>query len=1161
MTTMSKIKIKRSTTAGAPGTTLDAGELAYSGLGGTQSNGGDRLYIGINSTQVTIGGKYFTDMLDHVTGTLTASSAILVDSNKKVDYLRTTNLDFGGATGLGFDNNITATNNNGGIYLETNGTGNVHISSAYYLPNVDGAADYVLTSHFDGTTSWELPASTLTIAADSGGNAEIALLDETLTLTGDDTSGVDTTSNPSTNTITISMKNASDTQKGVAKFKDSDFTVTAGDVELAVNVPQEFTADTGTATILTGNSIKIEGDPTLGVETSTGANKIHIQNKKATSSQLGVAKFSSSHFTLTDGNVVSNLATTSDDGVAHFPAAQFSVTNGGVEILQATTTQEGVAKFDTTNFDMSTPGKVVAKSIYLGSTILELGDATLTNPDLKGLTTLEVGDLKLENNTVGFNSGSAANRDLILSPNGTGLVKISNTWTLPSSAGTNGYALLTNGSNTATWTEIGKSLTFKDDTNQTGEITFLTEEFAILGDTVGNVGAISTTTTNTTGSPQIKISARTATDARTGIASFSSDSFSVTVGGEVTIKALGVTNAQLVNDSITFGTSEWFLGGSGAGNATGYMDFVNMDYAEFSNIVIGASGSAGVTGSEANTIRSTSGNLKLVAFGAVQINNSTSSFTLPVGRGTDKYVLQTDGLGGTAWAQISTNLNIAGDTTSDGFNLINDTLTFVGDSGNGLTVEVSDGSYVTYTMADAGTGTGSGTKGTASFEGADFGASSGHISLDNSVIKKIKADSGTDITSIDHSFEIKGYAGVNANNNAITTSNSGSVLTVTARLADDEVTGVASFNATNFTVDINGNVTSDQFTIGTTNLNLGGSTTVIAGLTDVTIGDLQIHSSNTIESVAVGANANIYLLPKGTGTVDVSSKRITNVATPTDGYDAVNKSYADALVSGLDVKNSVRVIAKSNITLSGTQTIDGVALIADERVLVAGQTTASQNGIYDVKAGAWVRSADADNSPAGEVTSGLFTFVEEGTTWANSGFILVTANPITLGTTALAFTQFSAAGQTIAGDGLTKSGDAINVVGATNGGIKVNGDSIELENTLAGDGLTYTSGVLAIVGTSDRITVSSDAIDIASTYVGQSTITTLGTITTGTWTATAIGPTHGGTGFETYSKGDTLYSDATNSLAKLSIGTEYQFLMVDPVSGIPVWSDIDGGTY
>ena len=1180
MTTMSKIKIKRSTTSGAPGTTLDAGELAYSGLSGTQSNGGDRLYIGINSTQVTIGGKYFTDMLDHVTGTLTASSAILVDSNKKVDQLRTTNLDFGGS---GFDNSITATNSNGGIYLQPDGTGNVHISGEYYLPNVDGAADYVLTSHNDGTTSWELPATALTVAGDIGTDLDIDLLNDTLLIEGDDVSGVDTTTNPSLNKITISMKNASDTQKGVATFANTDFTVDNGNVELAVNVPQEFTADSGSTLTLTGNSIKIEGDATLGVETSTGTNKIHIQNKKATSAQLGVAKFSTSHFTVTDGNVVANLATTSDDGVAHFPSAQFTVTNGGVEILQATTSQEGVAKFDGTNFDMSTPGKVVAKPIYLGSTILELGDATGTNKDLAGMDTIQVGDLKFENNQIGFNSGAPANRDLILAPNGTGLVKISNTWTLPSSAGTNGYALLTNGSNTATWTEIGKSLTFKDDAAQTGNIDFLSEEFAILGDVVGNAGAITTTTTDTTGSPQIKISARTATDLRTGIASFSSDSFDVSLAGAVTIKALGVTNAQLVNDSITFGTSEYFLGGDGANNAT-YMDFVGMDYAEFSHIVIGASGDAGVTGSEANTIRATTGNLKLVASsGAVQINNSTYSYTLPTGRGTDKYVLQTDGLGGTAWAQISTNLNIAGDNaTSDGFNLINDTLTFVGDDTSGLTVEVSDGSYVTFTVDDAAAGVGSAQKGTASFESADFTSTAGHITLDNSVVKKVKADSGTDVVTTGHELSVLGTSA-----RGITTAATANTITVSADYAGYNTgahLGVASFDDVGFTVS-NGAVTANSIFLGTTELNLGDDTstnTVVEGLTSVTIGDLKIYDDNTIENISSATDSNIVLMPKGAGSVDVNNAKITSVGAPTADADAATKLYVDSVAQGLHVHTQVDTATTAKFTGAtydnGTAgdgatitlatpltTLDGHALINGDRVLVknegeVGGLGTFANGIY-IRTSSTVFTRANDFNTFADIGGGDFVFVVNGSTMGDTGWVQ-TEKITAVGTDPILFYQFSGAGTYLAGDGLTITGTTFSVnVNNTTGGIRIVDDTLELVDTVAGAGLTYTDGVIAIVGTSDRITVNANDIDIASTYVGQTSITTLGTVTTGTWAATVISPTHGGTGFETYTKGDILYSDATNSLAKLTAGSNYQFLMVDPVNGTPVWSDIDGGTY
>lgn len=114
-------------------------------------------------------------------------------------------------------------------------------------------------------------------------------------------------------------------------------------------------------------------------------------------------------------------------------------------------------------------------------------------------------------------------------------------------------------------------------------------------------------------------------------------------------------------------------------------------------------------------------------------------------------------------------------------------------------------------------------------------------------------------------------------------------------------------------------------------------------------------------------------------------------------------TYVDMVAAGFDPKASVKAIATSNITLSGTQTIDGVALSADDSVLVAGQSTASQNGLYLVKTGAWVRRNDADANA--EVTSGLYTFVSQGTIYASTGWALVTADPIVVDTTALTFTQ------------------------------------------------------------------------------------------------------------------------------------------------------------
>lgn len=210
-----------------------------------------------------------------------------------------------------------------------------------------------------------------------------------------------------------------------------------------------------------------------------------------------------------------------------------------------------------------------------------------------------------------------------------------------------------------------------------------------------------------------------------------------------------------------------------------------------------------------------------------------------------------------------------------------------------------------------------------------------------------------------------------------------------------------------------------------------------------------------------------------------------SVAEPTQSGHAATKGYVDAARSGLDVKQSVRVATTAPLTLASQleegDTVDGVTLVAGDRVLVKNQSTASENGIYVVQeTGAAVRATDADSSS--EVTAGMFTFVTEGNVNADSGWVLATNDTITLGTTSLTFAQFSGAGQITAGAGLTKSGNTLDVV-----------------------------------GTADRITVNADSVDIASTYVGQSSITTLGTITTGVWNGTDVAVADGGTGSSTES--------------------------------------------
>lgn len=218
-----------------------------------------------------------------------------------------------------------------------------------------------------------------------------------------------------------------------------------------------------------------------------------------------------------------------------------------------------------------------------------------------------------------------------------------------------------------------------------------------------------------------------------------------------------------------------------------------------------------------------------------------------------------------------------------------------------------------------------------------------------------------------------------------------------------------------------------------------------------------------------------------TANVNFNSQRITGLADPQNAQDAATKSYVDSISQGLDVKASVRAASTGNVALASPgASIDGVTLSNGDRILLKNQSTASQNGIYvfNGAASALTRASDADSSA--KVTGGLFTFVEEGSVNADSGWILSTDGSITLDTTSLTFVQFSGAGQITAGNGLSKSGNT-----------------------------------LSAVGTSNRISVGAGGIDIDSAYVGQNSITTLGTIATGTWQGTAIAVAYGGTGATT----------------------------------------------
>ena len=205
-----------------------------------------------------------------------------------------------------------------------------------------------------------------------------------------------------------------------------------------------------------------------------------------------------------------------------------------------------------------------------------------------------------------------------------------------------------------------------------------------------------------------------------------------------------------------------------------------------------------------------------------------------------------------------------------------------------------------------------------------------------------------------------------------------------------------------------------------------------------------------------GVRANtLSAMAVPTSDVSLNSQKITNLATPSASTDGANKAYVDSVSQGLDVKDSVKVATTANITLSGTQTIDGVAVSADERVLVKDQSTQTQNGLYLCKAGAWQRTTDL---ASGANAAGMFTFVEQGTVNAESGFVCTSdSGSAVVATNNLVYSQFSGAGQITAGNGLEKSGNTLSADLKSNGGLVI--ESSEIAVDLAASSIT---GTLAI---------------------------------------------------------------------------------------------------
>ena len=317
---------------------------------------------------------------------------------------------------------------------------------------------------------------------------------------------------------------------------------------------------------------------------------------------------------------------------------------------------------------------------------------------------------------------------------------------------------------------------------------------------------------------------------------------------------------------------------------------------------------------------------------------------------------------------------------------------------------------------------------------------SGNLSWDtvNQYIN-LAGDTGTDQYNTAETLTFTGGTGLDTavtdNEITINITNSG---VDTNQIADDAVT--------NAKLSTNG-----ELTLGSTGLQLGVTTTDIAGLTSLVVDSLTLNGS-TVSTTA--SNTDITLSPHGTGTVVVPSGYESRAGFSDDSL--VNKAYVDAIAEGLHVHASVMAATTQSLasesgdtvtydngtsgvgatlTLStGISTLDGYTLVNGDRILVKDETTTAHNGIY-IRTSATVLTRATDFDTVAEVASGDFLFVTEGTVNGSNGYVQ-TETTTTIGTSAILFEQFSGAGQITAGNGLSKSGNILDV--------NVDGSSIEI---------------------------------------------------------------------------------------------------------------------
>lgn len=213
---------------------------------------------------------------------------------------------------------------------------------------------------------------------------------------------------------------------------------------------------------------------------------------------------------------------------------------------------------------------------------------------------------------------------------------------------------------------------------------------------------------------------------------------------------------------------------------------------------------------------------------------------------------------------------------------------------------------------------------------------------------------------------------------------------------------------------------------------------------------------NPLHDATAHNNIPLNALLTATANYSMGAFRLTSLGAPQSPADATTKQYVDDLINGLSWSDTARAATTTNITLSAAQTIDGVAVVVGDRVLVKDQSSQPTNGVYIVQSGAWTRAGDADTE--GELVN-MAVWVSEGTVNADTAWVCTTNAPITVGTSNLVWAQFSGPGSVNAGAGLTRTGNTLDVGAGT--GISVAADTVALDTS-------YTDGRYAALGSAAK---------------------------------------------------------------------------------------------